>query len=165
MKNFGFTLVELLVTLTLLAVLLTLAVPTYNSLVSDTRTTTQVSRLVSAINFARSEAITRHVIVTLCASSDQRSCGNDWSQGWLVFVDKQTAGQVSKGDQILRIYDAVPNNSKLEWATLRDHYLQFKSSGFTNGQDGSFIFYTDNKAQQKIIVSQTGRSRVEENNS
>jgi type IV fimbrial biogenesis protein FimT len=160
--NNGFTLIELLVTLTLLAVLLTLAVPAYKSLVTNTRTTTQVSQLVSAINFARSEAIKRHVVVTLCASSDQKSCGDDWSKGWLVFVDKQAAGEIVAGDEILRIYEATPNGYKLEWRSLRSSYLQMDPTGGTHGQDGSFFYYADDdkNTQQKISVSQTGRVRV-----
>jgi type IV fimbrial biogenesis protein FimT len=161
MRNTGFTLIELLITLTLLAILLTLAVPVYKELIKNTRTTTQVNQLIAAINFARSEAIKRQAIVTLCASNNQKTCSSDWTKGWLVFVDKQASGQVNNDDEILRIYSTLPINHHLEWHALRN-YLQMNSVGGTRSQNGHFSYYTQDKNnQQQISISQTGRIRVE----
>lgn len=164
-KTAGFTLIELLIVITLAAVLIGIALPSYQALIASSRTTTQINQLLAAINFARSEAILRHKVVTLCKSMNGKSCGGEWKNGWIVFVDHQISGQVEFGDEILRVYGPVPQGGKLEWQGQRsNNYLQMDSSGATRGQAGTFYYYpNDNvKAQvSKVIVSQTGRVRRE----
>src|SRR5215469_18759768 len=81
----GFTLVEMLVAIAILAVLLALAAPSFtnSSLPSKLRST--ANSLVGAAQLARSEAIKRDAVVTLCVSADGATCGaGNWSQGWIV---------------------------------------------------------------------------------
>ena len=85
----GFTLVELLVTVAVLAVVLALAVPAFKSFVQDDRQWAQQNSLVMSLNAARSEAIKQDVGggVSVCASVDGLTCGpagTAWSQGWIV---------------------------------------------------------------------------------
>ena len=151
--------------MTLGAILLTLAIPAYQALIAQNRQTTQITQLVAAINLARSEAVTRHSIVTLCKSNDGKQCAGEWRDGWLVFVDKQASGQVDLGDVILRIYPPIPLGSSLEWAGQRSNaYLQMDPSGGTHGQAGTFTYYPhqgEKYIMSKIIISQTGRIRIE----
>lgn len=161
----GFTLIELLIVLTLVTILATLAIPSYKNLVEKNRARVQVNQLISAINLARSEAIRRHQVVTLCKSEEGKSCSGEWSQGWIIFVDRQASGQVNAGDEILRVFAAVPKGSFLEWIAQRSNdYLQMDPSGATHGQAGTFYYYpnTDDKLSvSKVIVSYTGRVRLE----
>lgn len=161
----GYTLTELLIALMLSIILVVVALPVYRDLTSNNRKQTQVTQLVAAINFARSEAISRHSIVTLCKTKDANQCGGEWDDGWLVFVDKKASGQVDPGDRILQIYPASPPGSFLEWVGQRSNsYLQMEPSGGTHGQAGTFTYYpnADNKQKKSmIIVSQTGRIRIE----
>ena len=84
----GFTLIELLVTVAVAAILAVVAVPGFRSLIQVNRAATQTNTLVSALTFARSEAIRRGTTVSMCPSSNQTSCtgGTDWSVGWVVSV-------------------------------------------------------------------------------
>jgi type IV fimbrial biogenesis protein FimT len=85
----GFTLVELIVTLAVAAILMGTAVPSFTSLVNSNRLATQANDLLGAMMIARSEAIRLNRRVILCSSSDGATCSSDagrWN-GWLVFAD------------------------------------------------------------------------------
>jgi type IV fimbrial biogenesis protein FimT len=88
-NNLGFTLIELMVTIALTAVILTQAVPSFNALVQNNRMISQKNEFISALNLARSEALKRGVRVTVCASDDQATCDTtNWEKGWIIFSDR-----------------------------------------------------------------------------
>ncbi|TNF61933.1 MAG: prepilin-type N-terminal cleavage/methylation domain-containing protein, partial [Burkholderiales bacterium] len=70
----GFTLIELMVTITVLAVLLGVGVPSFQATIQGNRITTAANDLVAALQYARSEAVRRGVNVTVCSSNDQSTC-------------------------------------------------------------------------------------------
>lgn len=87
-RGSGFTLVELLVTIGVASILLAIAVPSFNQLMVANRLTTQANDFVSAINFARSEAIKRNTSVSLCrvSSATATTCATavaNWTN-WIV---------------------------------------------------------------------------------
>ncbi|TXT27357.1 MAG: type IV fimbrial bioproteinis protein FimT [Gallionellaceae bacterium] len=89
-KSSGFTGIELLVTLVIAAILAALAVPSFSSLVNDTRLSSTMARLAADLNRARSEAIKRNMRVLVCvrdAAGTNCGAGTDWSNGWLVCYD------------------------------------------------------------------------------
>lgn len=85
----GFTLIELLVSLSVLAIVVSIAAPSFKQQIKNNKSITLVDEFVSALNFARVEAVKRAHRVSLCPSADGISCaGNDdWSKGWIAFVD------------------------------------------------------------------------------
>ncbi|MGH1430213.1 MAG: GspH/FimT family pseudopilin [Neptuniibacter sp.] len=106
----GFTLLELMVALTVLAILLGIGVPSFNSFVESSRLRSAVHEINSAVYLARSEAVTRRQDAAACrANTTNTACdfGNDWSQGWLVVLlngaDLETAADVD----VVRIWDEV----------------------------------------------------------
>ena len=88
MRSSGFTLVELMVTVAVLAILSAIAIPSFTSLINSNRLVTQANELVAAVEGARSEAIRYNQRVYVCSSSDGSSCSgaSTWN-GWLVFLD------------------------------------------------------------------------------
>jgi type IV fimbrial biogenesis protein FimT len=82
----GMTLVELMFTIFIMAVLAMLAVPSFRDASLGSRLTATANSLHGAIQIARSEAIKANVPIVLCASSDGEECatGGDWDQGWIV---------------------------------------------------------------------------------
>lgn len=86
----GFTLLELIVSMSLLAILGGLAAPAFTSMWLDARRTTAVNGFVHSVFLARSTAITSGRTVTICRSTDARTCSHrtdDWQAGWIVFID------------------------------------------------------------------------------
>lgn len=89
--NTGFTLIELIVTLAVAAIILTIGVPSFQEALQNNRRTTQVNEIIGAFNIARSEAIKRGMKVTMCKSADSATCdttacsvttgNNCWEQG------------------------------------------------------------------------------------
>jgi len=86
----GFTLIELMVAIMVLAILLGVAVPSFRDAALSSRLTAYANDLVASAQIARSEAIKRNSIVTLCASKNGTSCGVDagagWEAGWIVLA-------------------------------------------------------------------------------
>lgn len=81
----GFTLIELLVTIAVASILITVAVPSFRTLLQNNRMTTHVNELLSDVNFARSEAIKRRSNITICSSTTGTSCtGGNWRDGRLI---------------------------------------------------------------------------------
>jgi type IV fimbrial biogenesis protein FimT len=78
--------VELMVTVGLLVVLMSVAVPSFQATIQGNRITTSANDVVAALQFARSEAVRRGVNVTLCSSSDQSTCSGAWTDGWVVLA-------------------------------------------------------------------------------
>lgn len=80
----GFTLIELMVTISVLAVLLGVGVPSFQATIQGNRITTTANDLVAALQLARSEAVRRGVNVTVCSSNNQSTCSGAWTNGWVV---------------------------------------------------------------------------------
>jgi type IV fimbrial biogenesis protein FimT len=98
-------------TLTVAAVLLGIGVPSFMGIVRDNRATTNINELSSAFAIARSESIRRGANVSMCRSSDAATCGDDWADGWIVFVDTTAAENGAPTvDTVIRAWGAMPSD-------------------------------------------------------
>lgn len=106
-KERGFTLLELMTALTVLAVLLAVGVPSFSDIARNNRSAANSNELVSAFAIARSEAIRRGARVTVCPSEDGEQCTNSWGAGWIVFSDDAANDNASPAvKEVLRIWSA-----------------------------------------------------------
>jgi type IV fimbrial biogenesis protein FimT len=169
--NKGFTMLELMITLSIAAILLAVAVPSYQSVMVQSRLTTQANELMTALHYARSEAVKRGVRVTICKSSDGTACtsGGSWQDGWLIFSDAGTTGTVDGGDEILRVFPAL-NGSTLEGGSNFGNWISYRSngrsqgSGSSNPPNGTFSL-CNHASGRSIIINHSGRPRVEKESS
>jgi type IV fimbrial biogenesis protein FimT len=109
----GFTMIEIMLSITVLSILLAVAVPSFLDTVRNNRLITQNNEFVGALNLARNEAWKRGNSVSMCASADQATCSGatDWTTGWIVFNDVNGNGSLDAGDglnPLLQAWAAAP---------------------------------------------------------
>jgi len=107
----GFTIVELIITVIVAAVLAAIAVPNMSIFVKNNARAARLNSMVTALNYTRAEAVNRNARVTLCKSSGPgfASCAavgsGEFENGWIVFTDADGDGVVDAGDdEILRVF-------------------------------------------------------------
>ena len=152
--------------LVILGLLMSLAVPSSTESIRANRLVAETNEVVGAINFARSEALKRASIVSVCARSSDTACGasatTDWSSGWLVFVDVNGNGVRNVGETVIQTHPAIA--SEFQLTSTNRGYVRFTATGMT--QDGAEIFNlhrtgcSGNKAKQ-LTLSLVGRLRNE----
>ena len=93
-RQTGLTMIELMIVVTIAAILAGLAIPSFNDLINNTRLTSTMSQLTSDLNHARSEAIKRNRRVLVCVRGTDTACGagTSWQNGWLVCYDEDQDG-------------------------------------------------------------------------
>ena len=100
-SNAGFTLMELIITITVIVMLVALALPNMQTLLNRNRLIGKTNDIVTAINLARSEAVTRGTAAGACPSADGFACAaGTWNQGWIVWVDGDGNGAFNPGEEV-----------------------------------------------------------------
>jgi type IV fimbrial biogenesis protein FimT len=168
--QFGFSLVELMVTVAIATILASLAVPSFRTMLVGRTVESTADTLVSDIRFARSEAIKRTTKVTICASSNGTSCtgtGALWKSGWIVFVDDGTGGTdgaVDTGDVVLRVQDAVTGITSIAATDGSSRsFFVFQATGWSQAASQSFFVtpITGSGVTARLVcVSNKGRAAI-----
>ncbi len=159
--NRGFTLYELLVTLGLVALLLSIGLPSFSGTLARNRQAIEINALFHAFHLARKESIMRRKVVSLCPSHNSKTClpGTDWSTGWILFenADRDSPPQIDPGESILNTHQ-VPDSIRIR-ANRRGFTLR---ATFLRATNGTFVVCDDeDRIRPKgLIVSYTGRPRV-----
>lgn len=146
-KICGFTLIELIITLTVIAILLGIVAPNMSTFVVSNRLTTQANEFIADINFARSEAIKQASNVGVCASSTGTSCTGNWQQGWIIFLDITPLGWTS-GDSVIRTHESLSGSNTLSGSQT----IVFGKSGL--------LALAPATSNYTLCNSQSGKSRV-----
>lgn len=128
-RSSGFTLLELMITLTIATILLTVALPSFTDAIRKNRLTTQASDVLVGFNLARSEAARLGVTTTICSSTDQSTCnGSDnWQNGWIVLN--------ASTNNVIRIWNAMKGGATLVASagdSKSDTSLSFRPDGLVS---------------------------------
>lgn len=157
-KNKGFTLIELIITLTVIGILVALVAPNMGSFVVSNRLTTQANELVTDINLARSEAIKQASNVGVCASSTGTGCTGSWQSGWIMFRDGDSSlTWTAAADSVLRTHESLSGSNTLSGPTT---IVVFSKSGLlaNSAAAGDFILCNSQSGKSRVInIQLTGR--------
>lgn len=171
----GFTLYELLITVLVIGVILTFAVPNMQDFTRNSRMTGTANDLHAAFHLARSESSRAKSNITICPSADGASCGGTWEDGYIVFVDEDGDLAVDGGtDSVLRSHDAIADGVSLAVADDAT-YFSFASTGLGRpnvggntavsqivmcDERGNIIAAGGNSAGRLFIVTPLGRATI-----
>lgn len=162
MKMSGVSLVELLTVLTLLGVSLLIALPDLKVFQNKQQINSELRHLIRAIMVSRDQAITFNHSVIICPSRIQSTCGGDWHEGFVVFVDTNSNAQLDVNESILLTKESFRDGDKIFWrAFRRRNYLEFTPLGFTAFQNGTFTYCPKEGIEyaEGLILNAQGRLR------
>lgn len=152
----GVTLIELLVALSVLAILLTVGVPSLAGFVSSQKLDSTVQLLKDSYSQARFEAVTRQQSVILCPLDlSAGSCGNDWSEGLLSYLDLNGDNSFDPLQDRLVRQNEFPNGVQVDYGKRRQLKLTVKGA---TGDSGTFTVNVSG-VSKTLIVSNIGRIR------
>jgi type IV fimbrial biogenesis protein FimT len=160
--SLGFTLVEALVVMSIIAILMAVAVPTFRDFTASRAVSAQISDFAGSLRLARTEAIKRGRPVVMCRTSDPQAAepvcdaGSDWRSGWLVM----------QGDNLIRLQSSYANSGGIESAGVST--ITFRPTGIAPASSEAEFFFRPPlpagsnsyaKLTKKICVSVTGVTR------
>ena len=155
----GFTLIEIMVTIAVASILLVVGIPSLTSLYESTRAEQAVKTIQSTIAFARNQAMSYNLTISLCPKAKNR-CGRKWKAGMQVFIIQQQSSLDEDGETvlkdkrvILRHIDAFNSSDqiKLNFNQLQffpDGRVAFMANGITD----------DNTGQTQLVYCPSSRS-------
>jgi type IV fimbrial biogenesis protein FimT len=167
----GFTLIEMMVTVAIAAILASLAVPSFRTMLVKRSTQSAADTLVSDMRYARAQALQRSTRVVMCslAANSTSACSGDtpsWVNGWLIFVDKNSDDVVNGSDEILRVQQPMANIASIQSAPVNSDHPQFRfeANGWTKSSSQTFIITPTGSvpagSTQLVCISNQGRPSV-----
>jgi type IV fimbrial biogenesis protein FimT len=155
-----------------LAILLTVGIPGFSSMIQNNRIVTQTNGFVSSLHLARSEAVKRGLPVSICPTTNPTAAtpacagSGNWATGWLVFTDDSgTEGAFDGTDQLLQVHEPLKGDLTLTSDDSNDKHIRFLATGFLD--KGANLDLTlarpdcSGKPQQRDIrITATGQVRV-----
>jgi prepilin-type N-terminal cleavage/methylation domain-containing protein len=159
----GFTVIELLISITIIAVLTTIALPNFSDFLVRTRVDNEISEMQRLLLATRNTAINAEKSVTICPLNVSNSCQNSWKDQISVFEDIDGDGiyEPGNGDRLIKVKSAIQAGDKLQFTQAS---LTYTATGRLSGVAAASTFnycpkdHTDKS--RGITVSASGRSYV-----
>jgi len=158
----GFSLLELVISLTILGILCGLAVPSFSTMWLDTQRTTAVNGFIHGVFLARSTAAHSGRTVTICRSTDTQTCSHqadDWQAGWIVFVNSDDDQPPARdpNEQVLDVVQPWPGghitSNRMSYS-FRPHVHRVVNGALT------FCDRRGSSQARAVIINSAGRPRV-----
>lgn len=135
----GFTLIELMVTIAVLAIIIALATPSFTSVINNNRLSSHANELVASLQLARMEAVRRNVRAVVCRSENGSSCatGAAWG-GWITFVDSNRNG-TAEAAELLRVNTVKAPVQVRPGAAVTANRIVFRPDGLARVTDAAGV--------------------------
>lgn len=146
--NQGFTLVELLITLALVAIVANIAVPAFEGLITRNRQQALMEQVETSLNKARTDAILKRRTVEICGSNNGQTCSANWASGWLVRTSD---------NQVLQLTQ-LPTHDNLRWSGFQQS-IRFRDNGSSPTGNGRFYECHKQQVAWQLILNRQGRLR------
>ena len=168
-RAFGFTLIELIITVTIAGILMGLAAPGFVSFVKNNRLSSQVNELMADLAFARSEGVKRGTNVIVCKSDNPTAAtpacnaGAQWEDGWIIGIDANLNKVLEAGELIVRVHEPLTGKNTVRGTGDLDDKIAYVGSGLiTPAIAGSFRVCDDRGLShgKSIDISTTGRAAI-----
>ncbi|MGL5360917.1 MAG: GspH/FimT family pseudopilin [Shewanella sp.] len=156
----GFTLIELIVTLAVLLILITIGAPSLVGLYEQSRADLAIRELQQTLLYARNTAISYGAPITACGLNDEGKCTSNWQQGVSVFTDSGVVNQVDGQDKVIQSQGAFNENDIVQYN--RDA-VRFQPDGLAYGTNGTLKYCPSSASSpysQALVVNQAGRVRL-----
>jgi len=167
----GWTLVEIMITLMVIGLLSSAAVPSFLGLFHSTLRDAMGGEALAALRLTRSEAIERNDQVVLCKSSRADACSleGDWAQGWLAFHDVNGNAQLDEGEEVVLRREGFPPGWRMSGNGPVANHVAYQSLGHTRRLSGGFqagTFTLCKLSSQptsavRVVINSMGRPRTE----
>lgn len=159
----GFTLVELMITVAVLAVLAAIAFPSFEGVMRSNRLATATNEMIASLTLARSEAIRSARPASVCGSTDGTACADDWNGGWLVWDDTNGDGTIDNDETLVRF---VETNDRMTITGPEDGVLTFDNRGRrANAADQEVVLRAQEcgnaELQVRLEITATGRANAQ----
>jgi type IV fimbrial biogenesis protein FimT len=166
-RNRGLTLIELLITLVIAAIVLTLGSAGLGELIARNRMVTAVNTFIANLQLARSEAVTRGGDVVLCPSTDGAGCtdSTDWHSGYLVFSDEITENSaVDEGEPVIRVVQGDADAPVEITSTAGRTSISYQGDGTSAGANVTLTFCdtSGRTDDRQVVISNVGRPRTQD---
>jgi len=157
----GFSLVELLITIALFAIILTFSIPGFTALKLRNDRATAVNELTSHLNFARYTALQQGEEIIVCPSADASQCmpGRSWMSGWITWAnrDRDTPPVRDEDEPLLRVAGTISAALSIN---ANRNYFEFRPSGSAINGTWVICHSPDQIPVLAVILSITGRLRL-----
>ncbi len=178
-KQHGFTIYELLITMLMIGIILSIGVPNMSGFMKNSRITGTANDLHASFQLARSEAARSKSNITICASANSMdaaaACGGTFNDGWIIFIDLN--GDLTRGgfgENVLRAHPVIPAGIDIATNAGAD-YFGYAPSGLGRGDvggdpavsraricddRGNIVAAGGNSAARILVVTPIGRATV-----
>lgn len=161
----GFTLLELMITVGVAAILLSVGVPSFRGVIMDNRMVRDSNHFLASINLARSAAVRFQRDATICTTADISvavptcSAATDWSNGWIVWVDKDRDG-ASDANEILTVQPPINDSTAFSATTATRFTFDARGFGTSPADTLTMCDTRTGETGRSIKVNTVGRTNV-----
>ncbi len=160
----GFTLIELVTTLAIVAVLLAVGVPGFGEALARLRVQTAMHRVSTDLAMARSSAIMRRSPVVACPGTGTGISGcrgdADWSHGWIVFADPDGNRKPDAGSDLLRVSDPPSGTGRTLRLGATRNFVRYQRDGRSAGTNLTVRVCSGGSLKGQVVVNNLGRVRT-----